>query len=43
MREFKQFNGRTPSEFIKGAHLLVRLTLQERLQIVHDSPFSLVG
>lgn len=43
IREFKQFNGRTPSEFIKGAHILVRLTLQERLQIVHESPFSLVG
>ena len=43
IREFKQFNGRTPSEFIKGAHILVRLTLQERLQITHESPFSLVG
>lgn len=43
IREFKQFNGRTPSEFIKGPHLLVRMTLQERLQIDHDSPFSLVG
>jgi len=43
IREFKQFNGRTPSEFIKGAHILVRLTLQERLQIAHESPFSLVG
>ena len=43
IREFKQFNGRTPSEFIKGAHILVRMTLEERLQIVHDSPFSLVG
>ncbi len=43
IREFKQFNGRTPTEFIKGPHLLVRMTLQERLQIAHDSPFSLVG
>jgi AraC-like DNA-binding protein len=43
IREFKQFNGRTPSEFIKGPHLLVHMTLQERLQIYHDSPFSLVG
>ncbi len=43
IREFKQFNGRTPREFIKGPHLLVRMTLQERLQIDHDSPFSLVG
>jgi AraC-like DNA-binding protein len=43
IREFKQFNGRTPSEFINGAHLLVRLTLQERLQIEHESPFSLIG
>lgn len=43
IREFKQFNGRTPSEFIKGPHLLVRMTLHERLQIDHDSPFSLVG
>lgn len=43
IREFKQFNGRTPSEFIKGAHILVRMTLEERLQIAHDSPFSLVG
>ena len=43
IREFKQFNGRTPSEFIKGAHILVRLTLQERLKIPHESPFSLVG
>ncbi|WP_439621073.1 helix-turn-helix domain-containing protein [Hyphomonas sp.] len=43
IREFRQFNGRTPSEFIKGAHLLVRMTLQERLQIDHESPFSLVG
>lgn len=43
IREFRQFNGRTPSEFIRGAHLLVRTTLQERLQINHESPFSLVG
>lgn len=43
IREFKTFNGRTPSEFIKGAHILVRLTLKERLQINHESPFSLVG
>ncbi|WP_299950134.1 AraC family transcriptional regulator [Hyphomonas sp. BRH_c22] len=43
IREFKKFNGRTPTEFIKGPHLLVRMTLQERLQIDHDSPFSLVG
>lgn len=43
IREFKQFNGRTPSEFIRGPHRLVRLTLKERLTIVHDSPFSLVG
>jgi AraC-like DNA-binding protein len=42
-REFKQFNGRTPSEFIQGAHILVRMTLQERLQIAHESPFSLIG
>lgn len=43
IREFKQFNGRTPSEFIKGAHILVRMTLQQRLQIDHESPFSLIG
>lgn len=43
IREFKHFNGRTPSEFIKGAHILVRQTLKERLQIDHESPFSLVG
>ena len=43
IREFKHFNGRTPTEFIKGAHLLVRATLQERLQIAHQSPFSLIG
>lgn len=43
IREFKQFNGRTPSEFIKGAHLLVRQTLQERRKIEHHSPYSLVG
>jgi AraC-like DNA-binding protein len=43
IREFRHFNGRTPSEFIKGAHLLVRQTLKERLQIAHESPFSLVG
>lgn len=43
IREFKQFNGRTPSEFIKGTHILVRMTLQERLQIAHESPFSLIG
>lgn len=43
IREFKQFNGRTPNEFIKGPHLLVRETLRERLQIEHSSPFSLIG
>jgi AraC-like DNA-binding protein len=43
IREFKQFNGRTPSEFINGAHLLVRQTLNERRQIEHHSPYSLVG
>lgn len=43
IREFKQFNGRTPSEFINGAHLLVKQTLEQRLQIRHESPFSLVG
>jgi AraC-like DNA-binding protein len=43
IREFKQFNGRTPREFINGAHILVRMTLQERLQITHESSFSLIG
>ena len=43
IREFKQFNGRSPSDFIKGTHILVRTTLQERLQIEHGSPFSLIG
>lgn len=43
IREFKQFNGRTPKEFIDGPHILVRMTLQERLKINHASPFSLVG
>ena len=43
IREFRQFNGRTPSEFINGPHILVRMTLQERRKIHHDSPFSLVG
>ena len=43
IREFKQFNGRTPQEFIDGPNFLVRLTLQERLKINHGSPFSLVG
>ena len=43
IREFKQFNGRTPSDFINGPHLLVRMTLEERRQIAHESPFSLVG
>lgn len=43
IREFKQFNGRTPQEFIDGPNILVRATLQERLKINHGSPFSLVG
>lgn len=43
IREFRQFNGRTPSEFINGPHILVRMTLQERRKIHHDSPYSLVG
>lgn len=43
IREFKQFNGRSPSDFIKGTHILVRTTLHERLQIEHGSPFSLIG
>ncbi|PQA85561.1 AraC family transcriptional regulator [Hyphococcus luteus] len=43
IREFKQFNGRTPQEFINGPHILVRMTLEERLKINHGSPFSLVG
>lgn len=43
IREFKQFNGRTPQEFMNGPHILVRVTLQERLKINHASPFSLVG
>lgn len=43
IREFKHFNGRTPKEFIDGPHLLVRTTLQERLQIEHESPLSLIG
>ncbi len=43
IREFKQFNGRTPQEFMNGPHILVRVTLQERLRINHGSPFSLVG
>lgn len=42
-REFKEFNGRSPKEFINGPHLLVRMTLTERRRIVHESPFSLVG
>lgn len=43
IREFKQFNGHTPSEFIRGPHILVRITLEERRKIVHHSPFSLIG
>ncbi len=43
IREFKHFNGRTPNEFIKGTHILVRTTLTERLKITHKSPFSLIG
>ncbi len=43
IREFKQFNGRTPQDFINGPHILVRMTLEERLKINHGSPFSLVG
>ena len=43
IREFKRFNGRTPQQFIEGAHLLVRVTLHERRQIDHGSPFSLIG
>ncbi|MEM9495895.1 MAG: AraC family transcriptional regulator [Pseudomonadota bacterium] len=43
IREFKQFNGRTPKEFVDGPHILVRTTLAERLKINHESPFSLVG
>ena len=43
IREFKEFNGRTPQEFINGPHILVRATLAERLKINHGSPFSLVG
>ncbi|NRA31523.1 MAG: AraC family transcriptional regulator [Parvularculaceae bacterium] len=43
IREFKEFNGRTPSEFIGGPHILVRVTLQERRRINHHSPFSLIG
>ncbi len=43
IREFKQFNGRTPKEFMDGPHILVRITLEERRKINHASPFSLVG
>ena len=43
IREFKQFNGRTPKDFMKGQHILVRMTLEERLKISHGSPFSLIG
>lgn len=43
IREFKQFNGHTPQDFIKGPKFLVRMTLEERLKISHRSPFSLVG
>jgi methylphosphotriester-DNA--protein-cysteine methyltransferase len=43
IREFKEFNGRTPREFLQGAHLLVRQTLTQRRQIEHHSPYSLVG
>lgn len=43
IREFKQFNGRTPSDFIKNTRTLVRTTLEQRLQIDHASPFSLIG
>lgn len=43
IREFKQFNGRTPTEFINNTRILVRMTLEQRLQIDHASPFSLIG
>jgi methylphosphotriester-DNA--protein-cysteine methyltransferase len=43
IKEFKQFNGRTPQEFMNGPNILVRMTLEERLKINHGSPFSLVG
>lgn len=43
IREFKTFNGRTPNEFINGPHFLVRVTLDQRRQIDHPSPYSLIG
>nr|WP_233061398.1 AraC family transcriptional regulator [Parvularcula mediterranea] len=43
IREFKTFNGRTPTEFINGPHFLVRVTLDQRRQIDHPSPYSLIG
>ena len=43
IREFKHFIGRTPTEFIKSRDLLVRATLEERLNIEHQSPLSLIG
>jgi len=43
IKEFKQFNGHTPQDFIEGPKFLVRMTLEERLKIAHRSPFSLVG
>ena len=43
IKEFKQFNGHTPQEFIDGPMFLVKMTLLERLKIKHESPFSLVG
>jgi len=43
IREFREFNGYTPNEFIKGPHILVRVTLEERRRINHQSPFSLIG
>lgn len=43
IREFKRYNGRTPKEFIMGAHNLVRQSIKDRLAISHGSPFSLIG
>ncbi len=43
IREFRQFIGCTPGDFVEGTHLLVREALTDRVEMKDSAPFSLMA
>jgi AraC-like DNA-binding protein len=43
IRDFKEFIGCTPGEYIRGRNMMIRFDLEKRMEIPHPSGFSLIG